>query len=251
MGQRPAVVVTGTAGVEAVDRRLVSPGGAQLHEPSVVVAAGDGVEGAILVGLLRRHGFRVHEMTDGAAAASATGRAEVALVDTGLRDRDPFRLVAELRRAGLPTAVIGGRQAEERAAAEAEGADAYLVRPVVAAEVVSTLRLLALRPPMDVVLTSGPLVIDVGRRHVRVGDRRVHLAPREFELLTHLASSPGQVFGVDELLRDVWHTESRPRDAGTVAVHIRRIRQKLEAAGMPRFIETVKGRGYAFLQQES
>jgi DNA-binding response OmpR family regulator len=146
----------------------------------------------------------------------------------------------------VPTAVVGGRQPEERAAAEAHGADAYLVRPVVAGDLVSTLRLLAQPPPVDLVLSFGPLSIDVRRRQVHVGERQVHLAPREFELLTHLASSPGQVFGAEALLREVWHAALGPQDAGTVAVHVRRIRQKLEAAGMPPRIETVKGQGYVF-----
>ncbi|MBV8950958.1 MAG: response regulator transcription factor, partial [Actinobacteria bacterium] len=176
-----------------------------MQEPSVVVAAGDGVDGAILVGVLRRHGFEVHIADEWVTSTSGTPcEADVALVDTELAGGDPLTLVRELRRAGVPTAVVGGRGPEERAAAEAEGADAFLVRPVVATHLLTTLRALARRPAVDVVLRSGPLRIDVGARAVQVGERRVHLAPREFDLLVYLARSPGRVFPTPRLLRDVW-----------------------------------------------
>ncbi len=218
-----------------------------MREPSVVVAAGDGVDAAILVGVLRRHGFDVHVTSDGRPSA-VTGhrKADVALVDTDLACGDPLALVRELREAGVPTAVVGGRRPEERADAEAHGADAYLVRPVVATHLLATLRSLAQRPAPDVVLRSGALTIDVGARAVRVGARRIHLAPREFDLLAYLASHPGRVFATPRLLRDVWHAPPGPQDAGTVAVHVRRLRQKLEAAGLPPAIRTVKGEGYTF-----
>jgi DNA-binding response OmpR family regulator len=222
-----------------------------LAEPNVVVAAGDGADGAILVGTLVRHGFHVQLATDAGAPSALGDGADVALVDAGLPNGDALALVDELRRAGVPTVVVGGRRPDERAAAEAHGADAYLVRPVVASDLVATLRSLARATPIQVGLRFGPLVVDVDHRKIAVGDRRVHLAPREFDLLVYLAGSPRQVFGVDRLLRDVWHTVPRPKDAGTVAVHVRRLRQKLEAAGMPRCIETVKGKGYVFVPSDA
>jgi DNA-binding response OmpR family regulator len=220
-----------------------------LPEPSVVVAAGDGADGAILVGVLRRHGFRVLLASDGTAHASAViaHGPDVALIDTGLGVGEAMALVEELSRAGVPTAVVGGRLPGERTEAESRGAGAYLVRPVVASDLVATLRSLAQAPPRDIVLRFGPLVIDVGHREVAVGARRVHFAPLEFDLLVHLATSPGRAYGADRLLREVWHTPPGPKDAGTVAVHVRRIRQKLEAAGVASCIETVKGQGYAFV----
>lgn len=220
-----------------------------MAEPSVVVAAGDGADGAILIGVLRRHGFRVHVASDGMAdvRAAMDHRPDVALIDTELGVDDAMALVEQLNGAGVPTAVVGGRRPEERTAAESRGAGAYLVRPVVASDLVATLRSLAEAPPRDVVLRFGPLVIDVGHRQVAVGARRVHLAPLEFDLLVHLATSPGQTYGADRLLREVWHTSPGRTDTGTVAVHVRRIRQKLEAAGVTSCIETVKGQGYAFV----
>jgi DNA-binding response OmpR family regulator len=224
-----------------------------LREPSVVVVTGVGTDGTILVGVLRGAGFGVHLLTDATVAASVVidHHADVALVDTDRRDDDPLMLVRDLRRAGVPTAVVGGRRPEQRAAAEAHGASAYLVRPVVASELLATLRSLAPRAPLDLVLRFGALEVDLGRREVVVGQRRVHLAPREFDLLVYLARRPGRVSAADRLLREVWPTPPGPQDAGTVAVHVRRIRQKLEAAGVPPCIETVKGQGYTFVADHS
>jgi DNA-binding response OmpR family regulator len=224
-----------------------------LREASVVVVAGDGTDGALLVAVLRGGGFGVHLMTGQTVTTSAVidRQADVALVDTGGREDEPLMLVEELRRAGVPTAVVGGRRPEERAAAEAHGANAYLVRPVVASELLATVRSLAPRALLDVVLRFGALEVDVGRRQVAVGERRVHLAPREFDLLVYLATRPGRVSAADRLLQDVWRLPPGPQDARTVAVHVRRIRQKLEAAGVPRCIETVKGQGYTFVADHS
>ncbi len=219
-----------------------------VREPNVVVAPGEGVDGEIVVGLLRRHGFSVHVATDPAVAEAAKPGVrgpDVALVDLGLRERDPLMLVETFTGAGVPTAVVGGRHPDDRAAAEACGANAYLVRPIVANDLLAVLRSLAQHAAVDV-LRFGAMEVDVGTRRVVVGDRQVHLAPREFELLVYLARSPGQVFAPELLLEDVWHVDPERHDVGTVAVHVRRIRLKLEAAGMGPCIRTTKSQGYSF-----
>ena len=83
-----------------------------MAEPSVVVAAGDGADGAILIGVLRRHGFRVHVASDGMAdiRAAMDHRPDVALIDTDLGVDDAMALGEELSGAGVPTAVVGGRR---------------------------------------------------------------------------------------------------------------------------------------------
>jgi two-component system response regulator SaeR len=81
-----------------------------------------------------------------------------------------------------------------------------------------------------------------------VEDRRgpVRLTAREFDLLAHLASHPGQVFSREQLMNAVWDYEF-PGDAGTVTVHMRRLRAKLEAdPSRPRHLKTVWGVGYKF-----
>ena len=96
-------------------------------------------------------------------------------------------------------------------------------------------------------LSFGDLLIDRRSREVRVGDTRVALTHREFDLLAYLASSPGQVFSRDQLLDQVWGSSSAWQDSKTVTEHVRRLRLKLQVSpDGADWIRTVHGVGYAF-----
>jgi DNA-binding response OmpR family regulator len=96
------------------------------------------------------------------------------------------------------------------------------------------------------VVAAGPIRIDVPRRRVILDDREVGLKPKEFDLLVHLARHPGQVFTPDHLIESVWGYDALG-DTRTVRVHIRSLREKIEAdASNPTLIETVRGVGYRF-----
>jgi DNA-binding response OmpR family regulator len=93
----------------------------------------------------------------------------------------------------------------------------------------------------------GPLVIDPGARDVLLNGQSVELTAREFDVLAFLAASPRQVFTRNHLLEQVWDSSAEWQDPATVTVHVRRIRQKIEAdAQNPRWIVTVWGVGYRF-----
>jgi DNA-binding response OmpR family regulator len=101
-------------------------------------------------------------------------------------------------------------------------------------------------------LHFGDLLIDRRSREVRVGDTRVTLTHREFDLLAYLASSPGQVFSRDQLLDQVWGSSSEWQDSKTVTEHVRRLRQKIDVVGDGAdWIRTVHGVGYAFTAGEA
>jgi DNA-binding response OmpR family regulator len=89
----------------------------------------------------------------------------------------------------------------------------------------------------------GSLAIDVPGREVRVGEQRVELSAKEYELLLALSGDPTRVFTRDELLRDVWGFRS-PGRTRTIDSHAYRLRQKLAAAGSPRLVVNVWGVGY-------
>jgi two-component system response regulator ResD len=93
-------------------------------------------------------------------------------------------------------------------------------------------------------LATPGLTIDVARRHVEGNGKEVALQPREFDLLTHLMRNPGTVMTRDRLLNEVWGHEYV--GVRTVDVHVRRVRAKLEQAGLPNLIRTVHGVGYSF-----
>ena len=91
------------------------------------------------------------------------------------------------------------------------------------------------------------LSIDLAAREVRALGELVSLTPKEFDLLVVLARSPRRVFSRAQLLDEVWGSSPAYQDPATVTVHVRRVRQKIEAnPEQPRWIVTVWGVGYRF-----
>ena len=90
-------------------------------------------------------------------------------------------------------------------------------------------------------------MIDAATREVTRADKELRLTAKEFDLLWFLASHPKQVFSRDQLMDRVWGY-SAALDTGTVTVHIRRLREKLETdPSHPTFLQTVWGVGYRFV----
>lgn len=95
----------------------------------------------------------------------------------------------------------------------------------------------------------GEIRLNTQTRRVYVGDREVELKNREYELLLFLMLHLDMVFSREDLYEKVWGLEAMG-DNATVAVHINRLREKLERdPGHPRYIQTVWGAGYRFLAQ--
>jgi two-component system response regulator ResD len=129
------------------------------------------------------------------------------------------------------------------------GADDYVTKPFSPRELASRVKTVLRRarppgtPPRERI-ELGPLVLDAARREARRDGHAVRLTAREFELLWFLASNPNRVFSRDQLMARVWGYSSA-LDTGTVTVHVRRLREKLEDdASRPGLIETVWGVGY-------
>ena len=146
---------------------------------------------------------------------------------------------------GLPVIVLSGRGSDDdRVRGLREGADDYIVKPVhypeLAARIAAVLRRRAGR--REGARRIGDLVVDPATRSVRVGERPVVLANKEFALLKALASDPSRVFTKEELLRDVWDFRSLGRTR-TLDSHASRLRRKLDPEH-GRFVVNCWGIGY-------
>jgi DNA-binding response OmpR family regulator len=144
------------------------------------------------------------------------------------------------------------REESDRIAGLELGADDYVVKPFSPQELVSRVRAVLRRanknnaPENEAALTFADLVIDPQTRLVTISSKEIVLTAKEFDLLHHLACSPRQVFTRDQLLESIWGI-SEFIDPGTVTVHIRRLREKIEPdPANPTHLLTVWGVGYKF-----
>jgi DNA-binding response OmpR family regulator len=149
----------------------------------------------------------------------------------------------------LPVILLTARVEEaDRIVGLELGADDYVTKPFspreVAARVKTVLRRARPAEPPVRRLSVGPLELDAARHEVRRGGEALSLTAKEFDLLWFLASNPNFVFSRDQLMHRVWGY-SAALDTGTVTVHVRRLREKLEAdPSRPQLLETVWGVGY-------
>ena len=99
-------------------------------------------------------------------------------------------------------------------------------------------------------LSVGSIRIDVARRRVTVDSKEVHLPLKQFELLRVLAVNRGKVLSREELFRKVWDAQA-DYDTGSLDVHVRWLREKVEAdPSHPKYISTVRGVGYRISDDE-
>ena len=172
----------------------------------------------------------------------------VVVLDVTMPDLDGVKVVRRLRDEGndVPVCILSARDdVEDRVAGLQAGADDYLVKPFALAELTARLQALLRRRGSDApaALVVGDLVVDP-RRHVaaRAG-RDLDLTRREFELLESFARHAGQVLSRDQLLRQVWGYNFDV-ETNVVDVFVGYVRRKLESAGEPRMLHTVRGVGW-------
>ena len=138
---------------------------------------------------------------------------------------------------------------DDRVAGLRLGADDYVPKPFVAAELVARVGAVLRRVDerqAEQRIERGDISIDLAGRQVSVRGKPVHLTRREFDLLAFFASHPGQAFSQGELLTGVWPSDFGPAGS-TVHVHVRRLRTKIEEdPGRPARLQTVWGFGYRF-----
>jgi DNA-binding response OmpR family regulator len=208
----------------------------------LIVEDDDGI-GASLQRGLRREGYDAVRVSTGLEALNASAT-DVVLLDLGLPDIDGMDVCRRLReRSDAAVIVVTAREEEaDRVAALDIGADDYLVKPFGFAELTARIRAVLRRrqPTQTSLIAYGSLSVDARTRAVRVGQRPVELTPKEYDILSCLASDPGRAFTRDEIVERVWdwrwHGSTKVLD-----VHVAALRRKL---ALPGLIVTVYGHGF-------
>ncbi len=205
---------------------------------------------------LRRAGYQVQSAADGQVAQHMLEKRtpDLVVLDLMLPGLDGYTLTRWLRdRSDVPIIMLTARREEmDRIAGLEMGADDYIVKPFSPQELVSRVRAVLRRSGSDKSAESerplnfDDLNIDPLSRTVSVRGQSMDLTVKEFDMLYLLARHPRQVFSRDHLLERVWGS-SEYIDPGTVTVHVRRLREKIEAdPSSPRRLLTVWGVGYKF-----
>jgi DNA-binding response OmpR family regulator len=199
---------------------------------------------------LKNAGYTVRTAATGGEALAQLMSSTPALIvlDLNLPDIDGIEVCRRVRKTGdVPIIMLTARDEDvDKIIGLEVGADDYLTKPFNPRELVARVKSVLRRATSDrkdletAVLTHGDLVVDAGRREVRVNEEEVQLAPKEFDLLWELLDHRGLVLTRDQLLERVWGY-TFAGDTRTVDVHVRQLRRKLGDASP---IVTVWGVGY-------
>ena len=208
---------------------------------------------------LRKEGYDVVGAVDGQEALDrfSEQRFDLVVLDIMLPKLDGIEVCRRLRtRSQVPIIMLTAKGDEiDKVVGLEIGADDYITKPFSVREFRSRVKAALRRgnmagPSGDEPIHAGELEIDFERRTTRVRGKPVQLTYVEFEILAAIASAPGRVFTREMLLEHVWG-DSTYRDPRTVDVHIRHLREKVEADPKhPEYLFTVRGVGYRFRDAE-
>ncbi|HJZ37131.1 MAG TPA: response regulator transcription factor [Solirubrobacterales bacterium] len=230
--------------------------------PSIVVCEPDR---AILDSLCDQLTADRHEVLPAPTAADALrlcrhNQPDLMVMELVLPDVSGLDILREIRQSDgiaarfdpqLPILIVAkGKDRADRVRALDEGADDYVEKSASYEELRARIGAVLRRCRRHDVgpIRVGEIVVDTATHRVRVGDREVRLARKEFALLHMLASNPTRVFSKDELMNSVW---GRPRTGGTRTLdsHISRLRRKLDP-GVGRYVVNCPGIGYSLKREE-
>jgi len=174
---------------------------------------------------------------------------DLVVLDWMLPGMDGLEVTRRLRQADedVPILMLTAKGTlEDKVEGLDSGADDFLVKPFEPDELLARVRALLRRrqPPTSSRLRFGVLSLDTAARQVWVGDKLVELSSKEFDLLELLMRHPRQVLTRETFYDRVWGYDFSG-ESNILEVYIRYLRSKLEAAGSPKYIQTVRGVGYA------
>ena len=210
-----------------------------------------------ILSMLRRglsfEGYQVDIAEDGPSAlAAARDRVpDLVVLDVMMPGLDGLEVCRRLRAGAgeVPILMLTARDTvQDRVSGLDAGADDYLVKPFAFDELLARVRALLRRSrgsdERDPVLRFGDLELSPASRQATRGGRPIQLTAREFDLLEHFMRNPRIVLTRDTIFERVWGSDFLG-ETNVIDVHVKALRDKLEAGGEPRLIQTVRGVGYA------
>lgn len=219
---------------------------------TVLVVDDEKIVREVVVRYLEREGYATLEADRGDTAREILERQtpDLVVLDVMLPGTDGLELCRWIRsQSELPVILLTARGEEaDRIVGLELGADDYVTKPFspreLAARVRSVLRRSATTGTRNERIGFGDISLDAATRETRKAGAEIKLTVKEFDLLWFLASHPRRVFGRDQLMSRVWGYEAA-LDTGTVTVHVRRLREKIEDdPSSPVHLQTVWGVGY-------
>jgi two-component system OmpR family response regulator len=217
----------------------------------LLIVEDDATAAAYVCKAFKEHGHTVDHAVSGkdGLMLAATGSYDVLVLDRMLPELDGLTIVRTLRASDVKTPVLmltalGG--IDDRVEGLEAGGDDYLVKPFAFTELLARVNALARRPPYQAVATSltvADLHLDVLKRVVTRGGRRIDLQPRELQLLEFLMRHAGRVVTRTMLLEAIWNFHFDPK-TNIVETHISRLRSKINRGADVELIHTVRGAGY-------
>jgi DNA-binding response OmpR family regulator len=199
--------------------------------------------------VLGKEGFAVYEADDGLDALSKMEaiKADLAILDVMMPNMDGFELCQELREAyDIPLLMLTAKgETSQKVKGFQLGTDDYLVKPFEPMELVA--RVKALLKRYQIIASQnvqiGKLIMNQKNYEVSVGDEKITLPLKEFDLLFKLAGQPGRTFSRDALIDDIWGYDFEGNER-TLDVHVNRLRQRFPEEQFAFRITTIRGLGY-------
>ena len=239
---------------------MIAPATSPDHRPRVLVVEDESAIVDAVSYALELEGFQVSSASGGREGLEAARRLNpsVVILDVMLPGMSGLDVCRQLRReSDVPIIMLTAKEGEADKVAGLElGADDYMTKPFSMRELVARVRAQLRRAAKsgalagsNEVLRGGSVELDVDAHEVRVGGEAVPVRPKEFDLLESLMRRRGRLATRETLIDEVWGPDYFGATK-TLDVHIKRLRQKLEAdPARPRHIVTVRGLGYKFVDE--
>ncbi|MEM8501927.1 MAG: response regulator [Cyanobacteria bacterium P01_D01_bin.1] len=234
---------------------------------TILIAEDDQRTRAALTHSLKASGYQVIVAADGQEALNcfqtSAESIDLVVLDILMPKLDGFQVCQALRAVSdvpiIMATVLGS--SSDRVTGLELGANDYIVKPFSTKELIARIRSILRRVPRrqeqelpairQPIIEVGKLILDPGARKAFIEGHHLRLTEIEFRLIELLASRPGHIFSRGEILELLWgYDASSAADTKTVDVHISRLRIKLnDTTHNPKYIVTIRGRGYMFLVQ--